>query len=211
MKRFFAFALLLLSSLRMQAQWDSVKTQEPVYNIVKLSPFHFVEGTFLLGYERIFGAEKNVSFMLLAGMHSRESNFQAEPSFGTLEELQFRYYVVPPQNRGAGGSNFLFFKGFYAGPFLYHRYRQQTSTVFDWIQQANVQVEENVNEVAGGVLLGVQVALGNRFYMDLYTGGGVKRSFGVAENPGNTFNRDVTDIGYNGVIPKIGFLIGVGL
>jgi hypothetical protein len=181
-----------------------------VFNIVKISPFHFVEGTFLLSYEHLFANQKS-SFSISAGMHSRQTYDQTEPAFGTIEELQWRYFVSPPQNRGVGGGNFLFFKGFYAGPYLYHRYRAQTRTVFDWILQANQEVKENIHEVSSGVLLGVELAFGNRLFLDFYTGGGIKRSFGRDNSNPNQSYIPITEVGYNGVIPKIGFMIGVGL
>jgi hypothetical protein len=211
MKKIILTLSLAFTASCLSAQWDSVKTQEPINNILKISPFHFVEGTFLLSYERMLSSDQTSSLMLSLGLHSRETYDQPEPSFGTVEELQYRYYVAPPQNQGVGGGDFFYFKGFYAGPFVYHRYRSQTRTVFDWILQSNVDVNEQVNEMAGGVLLGVQVALGNRFFIDFYTGGGVKKSFGVVGDPSQDAPRNAVDVGYNGVIPKIGFQIGIGI
>lgn len=195
----FAFA-------QVQAQELVIEEQPHMRNIIKVSPFHFVEGTFLLSYERFF-SNMNTSIYLNAGIHSRERFFDEAPQFGFQEEAQLRVYVAPPRNVGSGGKNFFYFKGLYAGPFLYHRYRDQTVQVWDWIAQENVQLKERINEVAGGVLLGVQIAFANRLFVDFYTGGGIKRSFGRNEN--NTFV-DVTTPGYNGVIPKIGFQIGIG-
>jgi hypothetical protein len=208
MKRIiFTVALLLGAMIRLQAQWDTLPPQEPVHNIIKLSPFHFAEGTFLLSYERIMANEKS-SIMLLAGLHSREDANLPKPSFGFQEEVQYRFYVSPPKNTGAGGRNFLFFKGFYAGPYVAHRFRQQSRQVFDWILQANTIVDENINEVSSGVVIGAQIAFANRLFVDFYTGGGIKRSFGRDNSVQTTFTP--LEVGYNGVIPKIGFQIGIG-
>ena len=202
-----AFALLGAQLLPAQGpvQIDTifVVEQKPVKNIVKLSPFHFIEGTFLLGYERMFNRS---SLFINAGIHSTERYFDGQPQFGFQEEIQYRYYVAPPSNVATGNRNFFYFKGFYAGPFVYHRYRQQTVQVWDWVAQENVAVDENINEVAGGVVMGVQVAFANVVFLDFYTGGGVKRSTG--RSPQNTFT-NVTTPGYNGVIPKVGFMLGV--
>jgi hypothetical protein len=80
----------LIANIGLQAQWDSLTSQEPVHNIIKLSPFHFAEGTFLLSYEHIMANEKS-SIMVLAGLHSRENFNAPEPSFG----FQYRFYVSP--------------------------------------------------------------------------------------------------------------------
>lgn len=204
-----AFLLCLvvlgLGSLRAQVTEIVVKEHEPIYNIVKLSPFHFLDGTILLGYERML-SESN-SLMVQVGMHSRERPFNDESSFGFQEEVQFRHYVLPPRNVAARGRNTFFFKGFYGGVYAGHRYRTQSVQNFDWVAQETVLIDEAVNEVSGGVVLGAQFALGNVFFMDVYTGGGIKRSWG--RSPNNTFV-DITSLGYNGVLPKIGFLIGIG-
>ena len=208
MKRILFTCMLLLGSIGgLRAQWDTLAPQEPVRNIIKLSPFHFAEGTFLLSYEHLMANQKS-SLMLMAGLHSREDFNLPRPSFGFQEEVQYRLYVAPPSNTGAGGRNFLFFKGFYAGPYVYHRYRQQSREVFDWILQANTIVNENINEVSTGVILGAQIAFANRLFIDFYTGGGIKRSFGRDESVQTNFSP--LDLGYNGVIPKVGFQIGIG-
>lgn len=210
MKRYIIILLAaVLFAPVLQAQDDSKKDWErlsPINNIFKISPFHFAEGTFLLSYERMLG-EGNSSLMFSAGIHSRERWFDEAPQFGFQEELQFRIYVLPPNNYSAGNKKFFYFKGLYAGPYLMHRYRDRTVQNFDWILQQNVNEKERINEVAGGVLLGTQFAFGNRLFLDVFTGGGVKRSFGRSSN--NQFI-DVFQPGYNGVIPKVGFQLGVG-
>lgn len=202
-----AFGLFGIQVLSAQSpvEIDSVIVYEyePVRNVVKISPFHFIEGTFMLGYERFWGDN---SLLLMAGLHSRERYFQSEPEFGFQEEIQFRHYFASPRNTGSRGRNFFFFKGLYAGPYLYHRYRQQTVQVWDWVAQENVEVPQDLNEVAGGVVVGAQIAFSNVVYLDFYTGGGIKRSFGRNPNVGFL---NITSPGYNGVLPKIGFLLGI--
>lgn len=217
MKRFatlFLLGWLAFSPMVLVAQAPPsmpVEKNEPVKNIIKISPFHFAEGTFLMSYERMLGQQKS-SLMLSLGLHSRSTrNYNSgatTPEFGLQEELQYRLYVVPPQDNSRGGRGFWFFKGFYAGPYVTHRLLQRQVQVWDWILQQNVDQNENLNEVAGGVVLGAQIALGNKFFLDFYTGGGIKRSFGEIRTVGFI---PVTEPGYNGVYPKIGFQIGIGL
>jgi hypothetical protein len=183
----------------------------PVKNIVKISPFHFVEGTFLMSYERMLNEQKS-SLMLSLGLHSRTArNFSTgarTPEFGYQEELQYRLYVIPPLDYSRNGRDFWYFKGFYAGPYVSHRYLERSVVVWDWILQQNVSEDEKIHEMSGGVVLGVQIALGNKFFMDFYTGGGIKRSIGDIQT---TSFIAVTEPGYNGVYPKVGFQIGIGL
>ena len=206
-----ACLLLALFSLSASAQNNDegpeIKAQEPVKNIVKISPFHFASSTFLMRYERMFNEQKN-SFMISAGLHSRENSWnQSSNSFGFEEELQFRVYVIEPSDMSAGARNFFFFKGLYAGPYLFHRYREQDVSTWDWIAQENIISREQINEISGGVVLGAQIALGNRFFVDMWVGGGVKKSFGVTSQ---SFFPDITQPGFNGVHPKIGLDIGIG-
>lgn len=208
MKKYFSTLLLgLLGFTWAQAQVDVIviEEQEPIQNIVKLSPFHFVDGTFLLAYERMLTPKS--SLMIQGGLHSKEGFNNNEPSFGFQEEIQFRQYFIAPKNVGARGKNTFYFKGMYAGPYLFHRYRDQVVSTFDWVSQENVLLSQSVNEFSGGVVLGAQFALGNAFYFDIYTGGGVKKSWG--RNPNQQFI-DITSVGYNGVLPKAGFLLGIG-
>ncbi len=206
------FALLLfpLASLMGQqtVQMDTIVVYEypPVNNILKLSPFHFAEGTFMLAYERFLGERSSIQ--LGAGVHSREQWFSNTPSFGTQGELQFRYYAIPPRNVAEGRRPFFFFKGMFAGPFVSHRWRQQQIQTWDWIAQENVLVDENIHEYGGGVLIGAQISFGNVVFIDGYFGGGLKRAFG--RNSSNQFFSGATGVGYSGVFPKAGLNIGIG-
>ena len=47
MKHIIVCLAMLVPGISLHAQWDSVKTQAPIRNIFKISPFHFVEGTFV--------------------------------------------------------------------------------------------------------------------------------------------------------------------
>lgn len=219
MKPLYAFAycllLALIAPIGLLAQAPSIEPiqdkHDPIKNIVKISPFHFAEGTFLMSYERMLGQQKS-SLMLNVGLHSRTSravnSALGAPEFGVQEELQYRLYVVVPQDHSRNGNGFWFFKGLYAGPYVGHRLLQRSVQAWDWILQQNVTQNENLNEIGGGVLLGVQIAMGNKFFIDFYTGGGIKRSFGQIRQ--STFISSI-EPGYNGVYPKIGFQIGIGI
>ena len=210
-------AWLPLHSFAQEAEKDVmplVKTDGHVKNIVKISPFHFASGTFLLSYERML-AENKSSLMISAGLHSRTNYYGyygsgsgATPEFGVQEEVQFRLYVIEPQEYSRNDRGFWYFKGFYAGPYIKHRYLQRTVNQFDWILQTNTNQNETINEVAGGVLLGVQFAIGNRFFMDFFTGGGVQKAFGRISDQNFI---GIGQPGYNGVVPAIGLQLGIGL
>lgn len=178
----------------------------PVNNILKMSPFHFFDGTFHLSYER-FLSDKH-SIQISGGIHSQNNFINNEPNFGTQEELQYRYYALAPRNSGEGSRQVFFFKGLFAAPFVTHRWRQLVTQQWDWIAQENVLVDQNINDFSGGVVLGAQIAFGNVFFMDAYFGGGIRRSFGVEGN--SNFFVGPTGVGYSGVIPKAGFNIGIG-
>ncbi len=204
------FAVLCFGSTQAQTPMLEIDTvvvyeYEPVKNMLRLSPFHFADGTFHLTYERFLGETSSIA--ISGGVTSRQRWYQEEPDFGFQEELQFRYYLLPPSNIGSNGKNFFFFKGLYAGPYVTHRFRQQSVQEWDWVTQQNVNVFENVNEFSGGVLLGVQMAFGNVLFVDVFTGGGIKRSTGASAN--QQF-RTVFSPGFNGVLPKAGLQLGIG-
>jgi len=211
MKKYISICLLLFLAAGMAkgqsaVQIDTIRVyeKEPVWNIIRLSPFHFIEGTFHLTYETFLSEKASLS--LSAGITSRQRWNQTIPDFGFQEELQYRFYVLPPKNTGANGKNFFYFKGIYAGPFLAHRFRQQSVREWDWVAQEQVESFQNVNEFSGGVMLGVQMAFGNVLYLDVFTGGGMKKSIGGSSNQ----FLGPFQPGYNGVIPRGGIQLGIG-
>lgn len=210
MKKIFSI-LLCLGFIAGTAQAQEGETSSsPVRNIIKFSPFHFVESTFLMSYERMMPSNKS-SIYINAGLHSRENSFYGfggtpQPSFGFQGEVQYRAYVAAPREKSFRDKGFFFFKGIYAGPYAYYRYRSQSSQQWDPITLTYDNSPQDISEYSGGVVMGVQFAILNKLYMDFYTGGGIKFSQGASDNG----YRDVTSVGYTGVIPKIGFQIGIG-
>ena len=59
--------------------------------LVKVSPFHFVDGTFYLTYEKML--KNDNSYVLSAGYNLTENGDQ----YGWMGELQFMRYVVRPK------------------------------------------------------------------------------------------------------------------
>lgn len=197
-------AIMSFSSLQAQHENDGDKP-----NIIKFSPFHFAESTFLMSYERMISQNK-AGLYFNAGIHSAEryDYYSGEPnqSFGFQGEFQYRVYISQPKSISAGDKGFFYFKGIYGGPYASFRYRSQDAYYYDWVSGTSTTVPEEVTEYAGGIVMGIQFALYNRVFFDFYTGGGIKRSFGAQ----STGYRDITSVGYNGVLPKIGFQIGFG-
>jgi len=210
MKKIFSIVLCLGLFAGLARAQEGEAPEPPVRNIIKFSPFHFVESTFLMAYERMMPSNKS-SIYVNAGIHSREnSNFfnggNPQPSFGFQGEVQYRAYVAVPRETSVRDKGFFYFKGIYGGPYAYFRYRNESSSQWDPITLTYDNTPQDITEYSGGVVMGVQFAIVNKLYMDFYTGGGIKFSQGGNDN----VYRDVTSVGYTGVVPKVGFQIGIG-
>lgn len=77
-------------------------------------------------------------------------------------------------------------------------------------------IQENVTNMGFGFTIGVNRTLWKVLYIDAYVGGGLqfaKRELSKPPPPNSfcSFYSDITDPGYQGILPKFGLLIGVKL
>lgn len=208
--------LSLFSGL--QAQDNAPLPKRPKKNLIKFSPFHLIEETYLISYERMF-AKNRLSVMVSPGINYRPGKRTIlnsdliinTPEKGYQGELQLRFYAIKPSNKSMEGKGGCYFKGLYAGPYVMYRYREREMAVYDYFGQTQIDDQQRVSEWAGGAIVGTQIAFGNVFLMELYVGVGKKESEG-----GFYFNRSYTpgissyfSPGYSGWLPNCGFQLGV--
>jgi len=161
--------------------------------LVKVSPFHFLDGTIYTTYERAFN--NNNSFALSGGYRLSDNGDE----YGWMGELQLRKYIFKPSINSSSESSLA---GVYAGLYGNGKYfveQFQTSN--------NFSQEYDVKQIEGGVLMGIQIIFSEKLSLDFFAGGGLRDS--NFDNKPIGLDLYSPERGYTGIVPKIGFDIGV--
>ena len=194
--------------------------------LVKISPFHFVDGTFHATYERAL--TNNNSFALSWGYNLTENGDE----YGWMGQLQLRKYVFKPAVNSSSDSPLA---GVYAGLYGNGKYfvQQYDRYVSTWEVEPYYEsnYDENgdftgstyhpgtgysserkideyeVKQIEGGVVMGFQMIFAKNLSLDLFVGGGLRSS--VIDNKPSELEFYAPDRGYTGIVPKIGFDIGI--
>ena len=192
--------------------------------LVKVSPFHFFDGTLYASYERAL--ENNRSIQLDGGLRLADDG----NDYGWMGELQLRKYLFSPKTTGE-----VQLCGFYAGIYANGKYFKEYNEWTDWktleepyweyvynedgtenweesvwhegeYEEVIVKESYDIKQGEGGVLFGFQAIIHNALSFDVFLGGGVRG----AQLDGKKTNRHHDGIrGYTGVVPKGGFSVGI--
>ena len=202
MKRTTLFIIALLSLTTLNAQ----------ERLIKISPFHFADATFNISVEKSMKSDYTLNFS--GGVHLLEDGWDARDEKGVTSEIQLRKYVLNCKNSDSK------LNGVYVAPFgrlsyfkMNHTYRDwyyeydDLGNYSDWTEETTVNASSKSGQA--GVVMGVQYIMSDVILFDLFLGGGVQYAVEAG-------NRDRTRWSgryrFNtGVIPKIGFNIGVKL
>lgn len=188
-------------------------------SLVKISPFYFVDGTFQTSYEK--AVKNDNSIAISAGYHLAENGDE----YGWMGELQIRRYVVKPKFNNSSDSPL---SGIYAGLYTNCKYFLQQDEWYNnsWIIEPYyddngmyvngegysyeiIKQEYDIKQLEGGVIFGIQMIFSKNFSLDFLLGGGI-RSSDIDNKPLNLeFNSP--ERGYTGIVPKIGFELGIAL
>ncbi len=193
-KKGFVFLMFIVSSACLSAQNDF--EYEMFDNEIKLDVFPLFNNTFGVAYEHYFHQASSVmgkaSFILM------ESSY--ENRMGAKVEGQYRFYAysndVPID---------MYFSGLFFAPFLQYEY-------IDFVESPdNIAQREHYffSSVRGGILAGLQFFLYERFVLEVSLGGGIKYTIDETPFVPAEYSGDVTDPGYNGIVPKGHALFGV--
>lgn len=168
--------------------------------LVKISPFHFLDGTIYATYERALN--NNNSFALSVGYRLSDNGDE----YGWMGEIQLRKYIFKPAINSSSESSLA---GVYAGLYAngkyfveqYERYYYYNNT------HSSTNYDYDVKQVEAGVLMGIQLIFSEKLSLDLFAGGGLRDS----ELDHKPIDLDFysPNRGYTGIVPKIGFDIGV--
>ena len=75
----------------------------------------------------------------------------------------------------------------------------------------NISQFIHINAVSAGLIMGLNFSVKNRIIFDIFMGGGLRRTNDNISSLQNYYSSDnnIFSDEYNGVIPKIGFQLGV--
>jgi Protein of unknown function (DUF3575) len=195
MKKLFGVIVLTFVLAGARAQILATSNSPEYKNLLKMSASLFTQSTFQLGFERFF--QPNTSFYLAAGLKFEDSEY--EKNWGVRTELQMRFHVytlIRPRD-----SHRLYF-----APYVLNEYFE-TETIDYASSVPNAWILDAFDAFGGGMLFGWSYSFANRINLDIYTGGGIRKTFNY-DNNSNSGNSEFSDYGYSGIVPRLGIDIG---
>jgi hypothetical protein len=219
--------LLILLALASAASGQEVSPT--LRSVFKISPQHFTQRQLKVGFERFNKTyTHSFSIYLNALLNSQEITGYSGGYNGLGGEFQYRKYVVPLTEHTSKKGN-VFFRGIYVSGYLQgaHYSGNQAGVYYkhDPTTGTNVRTaydyKDDIGNWGGGFTLGVQQTIWRKIFIDAYVGGGVQfahqiTSGSVPDDPSYYYFLDpsgsgITALDYQGIMPKIGLQIGIGL
>lgn len=196
MKKILLALLIVISTSGAFAQILATANSPETKNILKMSVSQFTRSTFQMGLERYFAP--TTSFYLAAGLNFEDSD--NNKMWGVRTEAQIRFHVftsIKPRE-----SNRLYF-----APYLMNHYLETETRDYSGIGQGEWRTD-TFDAFGGGMLFGWSFSFANRINLDIYTGGGLRKTFNYDRNDNAYFDNSVFDYGYSGIVPRLGIDIG---
>jgi hypothetical protein len=205
------FVYLLLLSSFSQAQETTPSFTIP-RAVAKIAPLYFFNNTLDLGVE-VFNSKFTKSFNASVGLRSGGINYVDGKGLGI--EVGYRKYVSPMKLHTRKTKEF--YQGIYYSLFFRGDYFKGTENNYYYDYNSGNQYSgftRKTNSIGPGFTIGLEKTFWEIIFIDFYIGGGIKFSdVEISGNPMNSYYRDydIMDPGYEGIYPKIGAKIGVGL
>jgi len=197
MRKIFFAILILISTRSAFAQMLATANSPEYKNILKMSVTEFTRNTFQMGFERYFAP--TTSFYLAAGLNFEDSDYNK--IWGVRTEAQMRFHVftvIKPKT-----SQRLYF-----APYLLNQYFETEIKTYD-NYGSDVWEKDSFDAFGAGMLFGWSFSFANRINVDVYTGGGLRKTFNYDRNDSNSYYDNGTfDYGYSGIMPRLGIDIG---
>ncbi|PLX06173.1 MAG: hypothetical protein C0596_16965 [Marinilabiliales bacterium] len=191
MRKFIIITSLLLLAVNLVSAQNSTNSEyEANYqkNYIYINPIQPVFYTLQMGYERVFKENKR-SIIICLGIYREEYDFIKNKGF--TDELQYRFYINSNESDDRNKLTF----DYYLGPYFNHKF-------FD-INRSRYTAHNFILGAVGGLRLSYK-----SFALDLHVGGGYKHViFGGYHTNYNGYE-EFSDIGYTGILPKLGVQIG---
>lgn len=163
-------------------------------NIYKFSISEFTRNTFQMGYERFVAP--STSLYLIAGITSKDDDW--EDIFGLRTEVQLKIHAYT-------SSKGKVVHRLYFAPYIMNNYFETKTTDWDNYGTNNyAKVSDNFDAVGMGVLFGWSFSFAKRMNLDIYTGGGIRKTIGASKDS----NDGVWDRSYTGITPRFGIDVG---
>jgi hypothetical protein len=192
--------------------------------IFKLSPQHFTHNSLKAGIERFNGNHSgSTAFFLTGMMNNNQNTFQGDGYNGMAGELQLRKYISPMKSRISKRDN-VYHQGIYGAAYFQGGYYsgdfQQYNMFYDpntgnYERQLQYDYRETVGNWGFGFTIGYQRTLWQVIFMEAFIGGGVQFSSSSVSGVNNDDSyydyEGITDPSYEGILPKFGLNIGIGL
>lgn len=197
-------------------------------SLFKLAPQNFAQNTLKIGIERFNRNFSKSMVIYLSGMlgdRIEDYDYYAYGYNGLGAEVQYRKYIMPMEFQ-VGKKDHEYYQGIYFAGFLqggsYNADRYSAYFTIDQntgatIKVVNYDYKETVSNVAFGFTLGWHRTLWKVVYVDIYVGGGLQfaditRSGQLPQYGFDSYYLDApSDPGYQGIIPKFGVHLGIGL
>ena len=169
--------------------------------LVKISPFHLLDGTFYTSFEKNINNDRTI---YLAGGYRLSDNGD---DTGWMGELQIRKYLFRFTNSKSLGDSP--FSGVYGGLYANGKYFSEfeDNSGYYYYDDFYYETEDyEIKQVEGGVMMGIQLVFHKKLSLDFFVGGGLR----AAEINGTYFRTPYSpERGYTGIVPKVGFDVGI--
>jgi hypothetical protein len=178
-------------------------------NVLRLSPIELGRAEFQVGYERYF-AHRTQSLVLNPSIIKGSRGTETKDGYQLM--VQYRFYLSQLQ-RATNETLNMFNIGFYAAPYVLGLTYKETYEygIYDPLtfEQDFQLIEEAVDALEGGALLGIQLDITRRIVLDFFVGGGIRESNVTSSNTEGRNEYGILDLAYSGVKPRIGFQMGI--
>jgi hypothetical protein len=196
MKKILTVLVIVAACFSASAQVLATANSPEYKNVLKMSASLFVRSTFQMGYEHFF--QTNTSFYVTGGLTYQDSDY--EKVWGVRNEAQMRFHVftvIKPRE-----SNRLYF-----APYLINQYFETEGWVYGTYGY-DQWATDSFDAFGLGMLFGWSYSFANRINLDIYTGGGIRKTFGYDDIINSGSSDGVFDYGYSGIVPRFGIDIG---
>lgn len=171
--------------------------------LVKISPFHLLDGTFYTSLEKNINNDRTVYF---AGGYMLSDNGD---DVGWMGELQIRKYLFRFTNSKTLGDSP--FSGVYGGLYANGKYfseHEDDIYIYDYeIDDYFPQTQDyEIKQGEGGVMMGIQLVFHKKLSLDFFIGGGLRAAEINGDYVGTPYS---PERGYTGIVPKVGFDVGI--
>lgn len=198
MKKILFAIVITLMATAVQSQVLATANSPEYKNILKMSASQFTRSTFQMGFEHFF--DPGTSLFLAAGLSFKDSDY--DKTWGIRAEAQMRFHVysvVKPRE-----SHRLYFAPYILNQYFDTEVRDYSSgSSYAWRS-------DTFDALGGGMLFGWSYSFANRINLDIYTGGGLRKTFNFDPNPNGEYyySDGIFENAYSGIVPRLGVDIG---